>query len=112
MKRPLLTLTILCQFFAAHADVTPLPQSQWPSTVAAAVPYIVATMRPMQRSIVSGTSQDSLFLLQSEWGEDIEQLLGLNKGNSALVDAACGQPCSVEQATLKLMEATWEALKQ
>jgi hypothetical protein len=51
-------------------------------------------------------------LLQAEWGEDIEQLLGLDKGNTALVEATCGHPCPVEQATLLLMEATWAALKQ
>ena len=112
MKKTMLALAVMIQFGAAQADVKPLPPSQWPGSVAEAVPHILATMRPTQRSIVSDTSKDSLFLLQSEWGEDIEQLLGLNKGNSALVSAACGHPCSIEQATLILMEATWAALKQ
>ena len=94
------------------ADVKALPQSQWPQTVATAVPHILGTMRPFQKSIVSETSKDSLFLLQAEWGEDIEQLLGLNQGNTALIEAACGHPCPGEQATLLLMEATWAALKQ
>lgn len=94
------------------ADVKPLPQSEWPRTVATAVPHILGAMRPLQKSIVSDTSKDSLFLLQAEWGEDIEQLLGLDKGNTALVEATCGHPCPVEQATLLLMEATWAALKQ
>lgn len=93
------------------ADVKPLPRSEWPSTVAAAVPLIIATLTPSQRSIVAGTSRDSLFLLQSEWGEDIEVLLGLGAGNAELVLAACGRPCKVEQATLVLMEAAWRSLQ-
>lgn len=112
MKKSLLALTFMIQFAAAHADVAPLPKAKWPVTVAEAVPRIIATMQPMQKSIVSDTKKDSLFLLQSEWGEDIEHLLGLDKGNTALVEAACGHPCKVEQATLILMEATWAALKQ
>ncbi len=112
MKQLGLALVLLLLGAGATADVKPLLQSEWPRTVAQAVPHILGTMRPLQRSIVSDTSKDSLFLLQAEWGEDIEQLLGLSKGNTALIEAACGQPCSVEQATLKLMEATWEALKQ
>lgn len=112
MKKLGLALALLLLGAGASADVKPLPQSQWPHTVAEAVPHILSTMRPLQRSIVGDTSKDSLNLLQAEWGEDIEQLLGLSKGNTVLVEATCGQPCSVEQATLKLMEATWEALKQ
>ena len=112
MKQLGLALALLLLGAGATADVKPLLQSEWPRTVAQAVPHILGTMRPLQRSIVSDTSKDSLFLLQAEWGEDVEQLLGLSKGNTALIEAACGQPCSVEQATLKLMEATWEALKQ
>jgi hypothetical protein len=88
------------------------PRSQWPSTVADAVPHIIATLKPAQRSIVRGTSRDSLSLLQGEWGEDIEQLLGLKQVNTALVSAACGRPCTVDEATLLLMDAAWLALQK
>ena len=112
MKHHCFALALLLLSAVALADVKPLPQSQWPRTVAEAVPHILDTMRPLQKSIVGDTSKDSLFLLQAEWGEDIEQLLGLNKGNTALIEATCGHTCSVDQATLLLMEATWAALKQ
>lgn len=94
----------------ALADVTPLPRSQWPRTLADAVPHILATLTTAQQSIVRGTSKENLFMLQGEWGEDIERLLGLRDGNAALTTAVCGTTCSVDQATLLLMEATWNAL--
>jgi hypothetical protein len=103
-------LLIFCS--AAGADVKPLPRSQWPSTVAQAVPLIVATLTVSQKSIVRGTSKDSLRQLQAEWGEDIEQLFGLNDGNTELVSAACRRPCKTDDATLVLMEAAWAALQQ
>jgi hypothetical protein len=67
---------------------------------------------PQPRQCRPSTSKESLHLLKSEWGEDIGQLLGLNSGNTALIEATCGRPCSVDQATLMLMEAAWAALQQ
>ena len=96
----------------AFAGVKPLPSSQWPSTAAAAVPLIIAALTPVQRSIVMGTSKENLFMLQAEWGDDIETLLGLNAGNTAMVAAACNETCRVDKATLLLMEAAWEALSK
>lgn len=96
----------------AIADVKPLPRAQWPSTVAEAVPKIMATLNATQKSIIQGTSKDSLPQFLGEWGEDIEQLLGLNHGNTVLVAAACGRPCPTDEATLALMEAVWAALQK
>ena len=111
MKKLWPALSLLLLSAVALADVKPLPQSQWPHTVAEAVPSILALLTPTQQSIISNTARENLFWLQGEWGDDIEQLLGLNSGNTALREAACGHPCPVDQATLKLMEASWEALK-
>jgi hypothetical protein len=105
-----LALALVCA--STLADVKPLSRSQWPTTVAAAVPLIVAALTPAQRSIVLATSRDSLSTLQGEWGEDIETMLGLNAGNATLVVAVCGRDCSVDQATLLLMQAAWDALKK
>jgi hypothetical protein len=112
MKNLLTTAALLVFCAAAIADVKPLPRSQWPSNVAEAVPLIIATLNATQRSIVSGTSKDSLRLHLGEWGEDIEKLLGLDNGNTVLVAAACGRPCRTDEATLALMEATWSALQE
>lgn len=108
---PALLLATLLAGASSHAEVKPLPKSQWPRTVAAAVPHIVGKLTPTQRSIISNTSRDNLFLFLGEWGEDIEELLGLNTGNTELLNSSCGQPCSAEQAALRLMEASWESLQ-
>ncbi len=71
----------------------------------------LANLLLAQKSIVRVTGKVSIFLLRGEWGEDIEQLLGLNNGNRVWVSAACGQSCTVDQATLVLMEAAWLSLQ-
>jgi hypothetical protein len=96
----------------AQADVKPLPKSEWPTTVSAAVPLIVRTMTPTQRALVAGTERDSVFLLLGEWGEDIETLLGLEAGNDALLQDACKARYKTEEATLQLMFAAWELLRR
>jgi hypothetical protein len=110
MLRPSYLLTLIFFSAAALADVTPVSPSQWPTTVADAVPHILATLTPTTRSIIRGTSKENLVLFQGELGEDIRQLLGLTKGNGQLVIAACGGPCTAEDATLRLMQAVLEAL--
>jgi hypothetical protein len=111
MRNFCVAAAFLFYFTFAMAEVKPLPQSQWPRTVAEAVPHIIATLTVSQRSIVRGTSKDSLQQLRAEWGEDIERLLGLNNGNAALVLAACERVCRADEAALVLMEAAWLALQ-
>ena len=84
----------------------------WPRTVEQAIPVILARLRPHQASIVRGTSRENLFLLLSEWGDDIEEVLGLERGNDILIKAVCPSGCKIEQATLKLMELAWEKLQR
>lgn len=110
LRKPHCALALLLLSSCTLADVAALAPDQWPGTVAQAVPQILAVLSPTTRSIIPGTPRDSLVLLQAELGEDIRQRLGLDHGNTALVAAACGRPCSIEQATLRLMEATWQAL--
>ena len=111
MKHQPLALALMLFSAAALAEVKPLPRAEWPQSVAGAVPRILSALLPTQRAIIGGTSKDSLFLMQGEWGEDVGQLLGLQNGNTALVDATCGRPCNADEATLLLMEAAWEALQ-
>ena len=112
MKTYGLALALIFTTAGAMADVKPLPPSSWPHTVAQAVPHILDTLTTTQRSIISGTAKDSLFLFLGEWGEDVEVLLGLNSGNTRLTHASCSKPCSSDEAALKLMEAAWEALQR
>jgi hypothetical protein len=81
------------------------------TTVDAAVQQIIARLGAHQRSIVLGTPKDNLFMLQGEWGDDIEELLDLDGSNEALRTAVCAGPCKSERATLLLMEKAWELLR-
>lgn len=110
MKTYGLALALLLYSTCSMAEVKPMPQSSWPSTVAEAVPHILGSLSLTQRSIIGGTSKGNLYLFMGDWGEDIQVLLGLKRGNTTLVQTSCGQPCTAEQATLKLMEAAWDAL--
>ena len=96
----------------ALADTKPLPPAQWPRTVSEAVPLVIRAMNPTQQSIVSNTSFENLPMLQGEWGDDIAQLLGIEKGNKALIDSACGPTCTPSKATAIVMQATLKALIQ
>jgi len=99
MLKPSCILGLILFSAAALADVKPIAPSQWPTTVADAVPPVLAILTPTTRSIIRGTSKENLVLFQDQLGEDIRQLLGLKKGNLQLVNAACGGPCTAEDAT-------------
>jgi len=110
--RTVLALALLQAGSWALADIKPLPPDQWPHTLKAAVPAIVSSMLPVQRSIIGGSSKDNLPLFAGEWGEEIQVLLGLGKGNTDLLQDVCGPAnCTPDQAALRLMEATWDALQ-
>jgi hypothetical protein len=84
MLKPSFILSLIFFSAAALADVKPLPPSQWPTTVADAVPPVVAILTPTTRSIIRGTPKENLVLFQDQLGEDIRVLLGLKKGNVQL----------------------------
>ena len=70
----------------------------------------LASLKPHQRSLVSGTSKENLFMLLPEWGSDIQEALNLNSSNVSLASQLCGKPCSVESATLLVMQVVHERL--
>lgn len=111
------TLLVMCAFIAcAHTacagEVAALPKDKWPDTADAAVPLLLQRLTPSQKYIIKDTDKGSLRELQDEWGEDIETFVGLGSGNTRLREGICGSNCSDEQATFKLMEAVWEALRR
>lgn len=75
-----------------------------------AVRLSLAALKPHQRSLVSGTARENLFMLLPEWGSDIQEALGLTPGNAALASQLCGKPCSAEEATLLVMQVAHERL--
>jgi hypothetical protein len=94
---------------ARAADSTSPPASE---TLEAAVSAVITRMSPSQKSIVKGTSKDSLFLLLGEWGDDIEERLLLKNKNNKLAATVCKRACSAEEATLVIMKAAWDELQK
>jgi hypothetical protein len=107
-----LVLGLLGSAGLGHAQDRAQNKSVPDGSVEAAVAAIIQRLNPAQRSIVQGTPKDNLFMLQGEWGEDIEELLGLEQGNQALKAAVCAAVCTSDQATFLLMQKAWEVLQR
>ena len=75
-----------------------------------AVKLTLVALKPHQKSLVRGTAKDSVFLLLPEWGSDIQELLGLSPGNVSLAAELCARACSVDEATLLVMQTAHEEL--
>jgi hypothetical protein len=94
---------------AQAADST---SASTPETLESAVSAVLARLSPSQKSIVKGTSKDSLFLLLGEWGDDIEERLNLKNKSNKLAATVCKKACSAEEATLVIMKAAWDELQK
>lgn len=80
------------------------------SSLQRAVKLTLVALKPHQKSLVRGTAKDSVFLLLPEWGSDIQELLGLSPGNVSLAAELCARACSVDEATLLVMQTAHEEL--
>ncbi len=106
----------ICLLVALFVAASPQAQQTKPelpvvnSSLQHAVKLTLAALKPHQKSLVRGTAKDSLFLLMPEWGSDIQELLGLNPTNASLAAQLCAKVCSMDEATLLVMEAAHEVL--
>jgi hypothetical protein len=106
-------ICLLAAVFGAASPKAQQPKPELPvvnSSLQHAVKLTLAALKPHQKSLVRGTAKDSLFLLMPEWGSDIQELLGLNRSNVSLAAELCAKPCSVDEATLLVMEAAHDVL--
>jgi hypothetical protein len=114
------TRIAICMLAGLLSVASPLAQQAKPepepalrvanSSLQRAVKLTLAALKPHQKSLVRGTAKDSLFLLMPEWGSDIQELLGLNPSNVGLAAELCARACSVDEATLLVMEAAHDVL--
>jgi hypothetical protein len=101
--------TLSLAISAKAADST---SSAAPETLETAVSAVLVRMSPSQKSIVKGTTKDSLFLLLGEWGDDIEERLLLKNKNNKLAATVCKRICTSEEAKLIIMNAAWDELQK
>jgi hypothetical protein len=117
---PLTIRVAICLLAALFGVANPRAQQPKPepeperrvasSSLQRAVKLALAALKPHQKSLVRGTAKGSLFLLMPEWGSDIQELLALSPGNLGLAAELCAKVCSVDEATLMVMEAVHEVL--
>jgi hypothetical protein len=98
---------------AAHAWADdPRPTGSWPETLDAAVSAVLAKLNRNQKAIIRSASKDDLLVALPDWGEDVQELLSLRRGNDKLIEAVCKAPCPPDRATEIIMEAAWESLRK
>jgi hypothetical protein len=83
----------------------------WPTTVDAAVQDILSNMSDDVKMQLRVFRKDRL--IESHFGlmTGIRDRYGIGKGNNKLMLSACGHPCRPEEASIKIMEAVWDALQ-
>jgi hypothetical protein len=101
-------LVILC--VATQSNAQPLPSADWPTTVQQTVQDILAHMSPDEQGEIRNIKREDLIRYHFNWGTGVRNRYGLWRGNAELIISACGQPCHPEDASMKIMEAVWDAL--
>jgi hypothetical protein len=84
----------------------------WPTTVDAAVHDILSNLSDEEKMQIRITRKDGLMQLHFGLVTGIRNRYGLLKGNDKLLLSACGHPCRPDDASVKIIEALWEALQK
>lgn len=87
-----------------------LSQENWPVTVEQVVRDLLPRMTPFEKAEVIFTRKRDLFVLHFGLGLWIRNGYGLWRGNEKLIFSACGFRCHPDEASMKIIEAVWEAL--
>jgi hypothetical protein len=97
--------------FAAQNQTSP-PSSNWPTTVEGAVQDILSYMSDNVKMQISISRKDHLIELHFGLMTGIRDRYGLGSGNNKLMLSACGRPCRPEDASIRIIEAVWDALQK
>ena len=101
--------------FAARVDATedeaPLGPDRWPTTVSATVDDLLKSLSPESKKTIRETKKEDLIGFHHGWGTGIRNHYGLWRGNSALIEDACGEGCHPDDASMVIIESVWRALQ-
>lgn len=89
----------------------PLGPGEWPTTLEAAVALELAGLSSASKKTLAESPRELLDQLRIGWGTGIRDRLGLARGNTALIEAACGTGCDPDTASMAIMEAVRKALQ-
>jgi hypothetical protein len=88
----------------------PLSPEKWPVTVEAVVDDLLPRLSLSERLMVIFTKKEDTISLHMGLGTLIRNRYGLWRGNEKLILSACGFQCHPEDASMKIIEAVWQAL--
>ncbi|WP_368736636.1 DUF6794 domain-containing protein [Bradyrhizobium campsiandrae] len=90
---------------------TELGPNNWPATVHETVQDLLPRIPLAERMRIKTTKKDQLISLYFGLGTLIRNRYGLWRGNDKLILSACGRPCHPDDASMKIIEALWQALQ-
>ena len=90
----------------------PLGPDRWPTTVKATVADILSTLSEKDKQALRKIKKDELIKFHHGWGTGIRNYYGLWRGNSALREDACGKRCHLDDASMVIITAVWEAVQR
>jgi hypothetical protein len=96
--------------FAAQNQTS--PSTNWPTTVEGTVEDILSNMSDDVKMQIRISRKDHLIELHFGLMAGIRNRYGIGNGNDKLMLSACGHPCRPEDASIKIIEAVWDALQK
>jgi hypothetical protein len=116
LKKYILLLTITHLLFGCSpADSTqsiPDNKVKHLSTLDAVAQDLLTTMPDEQREQLRAMPKHKLITLIRSIGNNIQEKYGLVEANDALIINACQRMCSPDEASMKIIEATWAKLQE
>jgi hypothetical protein len=89
-----------------------LGPGQWPTSVEDTVRDLVARLSAEDKERLRATRKEDLIQFHHGWGTGIRNHYGLWRGNQKLIASACGRPCHPDDASMRIIEAVWQALQK
>jgi hypothetical protein len=82
----------------------------YPLTVDAAADEVICRLSEPDKQALAGTKKEDLIVYHMRLGMAIRNEFGLWDGNPALMESACNAPCQPDDASMVIIERTWERL--
>ncbi|UOV05155.1 hypothetical protein MUU75_19170 [Pseudoxanthomonas mexicana] len=112
MRQILLILLLLAMVLPVAAqEEEPLAPDKWPTTIEATVADILSALSAEDKAELRSTKKEDLIMFHHGWGTGIRNYYGLWRGNTKLIEAACGKDCHPDDASMIIIEAVWSALQ-
>ena len=86
-----------------------LGPENWPVTVEETVRDLLPRISPLLKLRLMFMKKEDLISLHLGFGTWIRNRYGLWRGNNKLILSACGFQCHPEDASMKIIEAVWQA---